>query len=650
MEEITPSLKKKLSLLPDSPGVYLLKNRNGEVLYVGKALVLKNRLRSYFTDRFRDDDPYQAKLIKLMEQVYNFDYIVTTNEEEAFILEANLIKQHRPRYNVSFKDDKHYPFIRITLHEPFPRVIIDRDRHYHQRLNRLTDSKPTTQTEEHSQIRGTPTHDQTVRGELVYDRKKDGSKYFGPYTDASSLRQTLRLIGWLLPVRTCQRNIPANNIRFKKPCLNYQLSKCSGPCIGKISQREYRKLINNVISFLTGRNNEIIESLKQEMQEYSDKMDYEKAAKIRDRIKMFERVQKSQKIFFLDDEDRDIIAVCKEERLAVVTVLKILGGRLLYVENYRLENVEDTPSPEILSAFVNQYYADKMDTLPHKILLTEEPQDLDGLNHWLKNRVSVPKRGENRRLINLARKNVFDFMETIKLSHLRKSDRTVFPIQELKEKLNLPKLPRKIICLDVSTIQGTDTVSSIVYFENGKPLKRGYRHFRINTVEGQDDYAAMKETLTRYLSKITEDEKPDLLIVDGGKGQLNSALSVMKDFTEIAVISLAKRLEEVYLPSHSEPLSLPRSSSALRLLVTIRDEAHRFAIGYHRKRRTVRTIRSDLDKIKGIGKDKKFLLLKHFGSVENIKKAGEDDLIAVKGIGSKTAKLIYNYLHQNRTD
>ncbi|MBW6516246.1 MAG: excinuclease ABC subunit UvrC [Candidatus Cloacimonetes bacterium] len=605
MEKITSHLKEKLNLLPSSPGVYLMKDQKGEVIYVGKALNLKNRIRSYFSGKVSDEDSYQTKITQMVSQITDLEYIITPSEQEAFLLEANLIKKYRPRYNVSLKDDKQYPFIKITLHEPFPRVMLDRE------------------------------------------RAKDGSKYFGPYSDATAVRRTLRTIEWLMPLRTCKRNIPAGEPIYQKPCLNYQLGKCSAPCIGKISQAEYGKLIDYVISFLQGKNREIINSLHQEMIELSSKMQFEKAARIRDQISMFEKLQKSQHIFFHDEENRDVITPYKEEKLAVVTVLKILSGKLLNKENYRLENAEDASSAEILAAFINQYYADKMNTLPHKILLSEEPQDYESLNRWLHNRLHIPQRGDNRQLIAIAQKNAFNFMETIKLSHLRKASRTVFPIQELKEKLGLSKLPRKMICLDISTIQGSDTVSSIVYFENGKPLKREYRHFRIASLQGQDDYAAIRETLSRYLKKMTDENRPDLIIIDGGKGQLNAALAELKEYTEIAMISLAKRLEEIYLPHKSEPIFLPRSSSALRLLVTIRDEAHRFAINYHRKKRSQRTIQSDLDQIKGIGKDKKFLLLKHFGSVENIKKASEQEVMEVKGIGEKTAKMVKDGLDKS---
>ena len=603
MEKISSLISKKINLLPDAPGVYLMKNRKGEVIYVGKALVLKNRVRSYFIDNHKEDDPYQAKTVQMISQIADIDYIITDSESEAFLLEANLIKQYRPRYNVNLKDDKQYPFIKVTIQEPFPRILVDRD------------------------------------------LAKDGSRYFGPYTEAASIRKILRTIEWLLPVRTCKRNIPAGKPAYKKPCLNYQLGKCSAPCIGKISQVDYRKLIDHVISFLNGRSRDIINSMRTEMQEKSKKLEFEKAASLRDQIEAFERIQKTQTMYFLDEKNRDIIAPYQEENLAVVTVLKILGGRLLNTENYRLNNVEKATIGEILSAFVNQYYAEKLDNLPGMILLSVEPEDFDSLNRWLGNRLHIPRRGENRHLISLARKNAFNFLETIRLSHLRKASRTIFPVQELKEKLALPKLPRKIICVDISTIQGTDTVSSLVYFENGKPLKREYRHFRITSVTGQDDYAAMRETLTRYMKKVNDDNRPDLIIVDGGKGQMNAALSIMKAYPEIALISLAKRMEEVYIPDATEPLFLPRSSSALRLLVKIRDEAHRFTISYHRKRRTSRTIKSDLDSITGIGKEKRFLLLKHFGSVENLRKSSSEELTQVKGIGRKTAELILKELN-----
>jgi len=558
MEEVNDKLQQKIDFLPDLPGVYMMKNRNGDVIYAGKALNLRNRVRSYFTNRFDEADSYQAKLIKLVEQVTDIEYIVTSDESEAFLLEANIIKEYKPRYNVTLKDDKRYPFIKITVNEPFPRLMIDRE------------------------------------------KRKDGSKYFGPYSDSSVLRRTIRVMEWILPIRTCKRNIPAGKPVWKKSCLNYQLGKCCAPCIGAISQADYRKMIRNLMAFLTGKNSDIIASLTKDMHQKSENLEFENAAKIRDQITAIEKVQKAQHMYFLDEEDRDVITYYREESIVVVAVLKILGGKLLNQEFYRLANAAENEPSEILSAFIKQYYVDKLDSLPSIIMISEEPEDFESLNLWLKKRIIIPQRGDNKKLLSIARKNAFNHVEAIKLSHIRKTSRTVYPVQELKEKLNLPKLPRKMACLDISTIQGSDTVAAVVYFENGKPLKKGYRHFRMKTLEGQDDYGAIRETLSRYLNHVTDEFRPDLIIIDGGKGQLSSASSVLGKDSDILLISLAKRMEEVYLPDNPESVLLPRSSSALRLLINVRDEAHRFAITYHRKKRTGRSLQSKLDDVPGV--------------------------------------------------
>lgn len=629
------SLKKKLKYLPSSPGVYLMKNSAGEVIYVGKALYLNKRVRSYFvnadekimrdTARDYDERPlppvsngiesYHTKTESLITKITDLDYIVTSTEDEAFLLEANLIKKYRPRYNISLKDDKKYPFLKLTTNEPFPRLFV-------------------------------------VRQIL-----KDGAKYFGPYTDAATIRKIIRYIEWLLPLRTCRRKIEPDTKTQEKPCLNYQMGKCPAPCTGNITVPEYNRTVRNVISFLNGRDKEIIEDLKKEMNKAGEKLQFEKAAKIRDRIATFEKMQRNRTIHFPDENDRDVIAIYKEEKLAAVSVLKILSGKLLNKENHRLTNAEDADKSEILEAFISQYYAEKQDKLPHKILLSDKPQDFESLNRWLKNRLTIPQKGDNRLLMNIARKNAFDFVETIKLSHIRKTDRTVFPVQELKEKLLLDKLPRKMICIDISTIGGVDTVSSIVFFENGKPSKKRYRHLTIKNSEIQDDYAAIFETLTRYLKKVETSDRPDLIVIDGGKGQLNAANKALSTYLQenteessIPIISLAKKAEQVFTCTQNAPVLLPRSSSALRLLVNIRDEAHRFAVSYHRKKRTKRFLTSELDNIEGVGDYTKFLLLNSFGSVENIKKATIEELTQIKGIGRKTAEKISKTLTGSDTE
>ena len=599
MAKVPKKIKDKLILLPDSAGVYIYRNSSDKVIYVGKSKVLKNRVRSYFSGK-----PADGKTQELVSKIADLDYIVTTTEEQALILEANLIKKYRPKYNIMLKDDKQYPFIKITLKEDFPRIFVTRD------------------------------------------MKKDGSRYFGPYTDSRAIRKTLRLLEWIFPMKTCSRIIEEGKPLYKRACMNLQMGKCPAPCVGKITKAEYKKTVKNVINFLNGRNQDVIDDLILQMNLHSQKMEFEEAARKRDRIADIQKLNKSRNLFFTDQKNRDVIGIYQEDKLAAASVLKILSGKLLNKEIYVLENSAGSTLSSLMSAFLKQYYVPKLDSLPHRILLQEKPDEFTSLNKLLHNKLENPQRGERKSLVKIAKDNAFNFVEEQKLKYLRKSDRTIFPIKELKDKFGLTNLPRKMVCLDISTIQGTDTVSSLVFFENGKPKKKNYRHYIIKTVQGQDDFASMAETMNRYLLKINEQEKPDLIVIDGGKGQLSSAQAILMELEidDIALISLAKRLEEVYLPGKTESIILPRSSSALRLLVNLRDEAHRFAITFHRKRRSKRTLQSELDKIGGIGEKTKFTLLKEFGSIENIKNATIAELSDVKGIGEKSAKLILGYL------
>lgn len=604
MEKIPQIVKERLKHVPENPGVYLMKDKDGEIIYIGKALVLRNRVRSYFTGT-----PPDLKTRQLVGNIADLEYIVTSSETEALVLEANLVKKHRPRYNIDLKDDKKYPFIAVTLAEPFPRVFVTRD--------------------------------------LL----RDGTKYFGPYTDAGAVRRTLRHLAWVFPLRSCKRKIPADKIVWERACINYQLGKCPAPCIGKIDQDSYGEIIHQVIRFLQGHDGEVIEQLQRSMDTAAEKMEFEKAAKLRDRIRAIEKLRKNQNVWFADGRDRDVIGYYRDGSKAVIAVLKVLGGKLLNRETYEMANISEQTREAILAAFLQQYYSGYEESggargaLPHQILIQFEPEEMDTLNTWLHGRLHIPQRGDNRKLLAIAKKNAFTLVEELKLMHLRKASRSILPVQELKDKLGLTTLPRRMACVDISTIQGTDTVSSLVYFENGKPRKKNYRRFIMKSVEGQDDFASMRETLQRYLRRIKEGEEPDppdLIVIDGGKGQLSSAWAMLQEsgVEGIEMISLAKRIEEVFTPGASDSVILPRTSIALRLLVQIRDEAHRFAVGFHRKRRSSRTLTSELDRIKGLGNEKKFLLLKEFGSVTGIRKAQLSELMRVPGIGEKTARLV----------
>lgn len=605
MQTPKPQIENKLHLLPDKPGVYLWKNAKGEVIYVGKALSLKNRVRSYL-----NNSPKDPKTEQLVIHIAALDYIITTSESEAFLLEASLIKQNQPKYNVLLKDDKRYPYVKITINEPFPRVFVTR--------------------------------------EII----KDGSRYFGPYTDVRSLRRTLRSFEWLFPIRNCTRNIPIGAVVYKKACINYQLGKCSAPCIGKISQGQYMQIVNKLIGFFEGKYEELLSEFRHEMNSLSEELRFEEAAKIRDRIIAIQNIQKRQSVVYTDCRNVDIIGFYQEENDAVCLVLKMQEGAIVNQENYPMKNLALESRESILGSFIKLYYSQK-DNLPQEILLPFEPQDYVGLSKWLNGKLTLPQRGEKTKLLAMAKRNAFNIVEERKLAHLRKANRTIYPIQELKEALGFDKLPRKIVCMDISTIQGTDTVSSAVYFENGKSKKKYYRHFIIRDIQTQNDFAALQETLARFLKEIDKepDMKPDLFIIDGGKGQLSATYDILVNslYADIYIVSLAKRAEEIFLPGKLESVILSRSSSALRLVTRVRDEAHRFAISFHRSRRSKRTLISELEEISGIGEQSKFLLLKELGSVENIRLADIETLTSIKGIGAKTAKHIYDFFHREQS-
>lgn len=600
MQAPTKEIADKLRFLPEQPGVYLWKDKNAEIIYVGKALNLNNRIKSYLNPYGKD-----PKTEQLVKNIADLEYIITNSEADAFLLEATLIKRYRPKYNIMLKDDKRYPFVKVTVTEPFPRIFVSRD--------------PV----------------------------KDGSKYFGPYTDVRALRRTLRSFEWIFPIRTCNRNIP--KIKYKQACINYQLGKCPAPCVGFITQSDYSLIVNRLVRFFGGKYQEILDEFRTEMQLAATMLRFEDAAKLRDRIVAIQKIQKRQSVFYADQRNIDIVGFYQEDRQAICLILKMKDGAIVNQENYPLTNLEHEARESILNAFLQLYYAERED-LPDEILLPFEPFEYEKLNEWLGNRFTLPQRGEKTKLITMAKRNAFHIIEEGKLAHLRKANRTIFPIQELKEVLGMPKLPRKIVCMDISTIQGTDTVSSAVYFENGKSKKKFYRHFIIRSIDTQNDFAAMQETLTRFILEIDKDPemKPDLFIIDGGKGQLSASNAILSQsaYKDIQLISLAKRAEEVFVPQASESLILPRSSSALRLLVTIRDEAHRFAITFHRKRRSKRTLESALEAIPGVGEQSMFLLLKELGSVDKIKEADIDTLCEIKGIGKVTATHIHNYFHQ----
>lgn len=571
--------------LPSKPGVYIMKDVENTIIYIGKAKNLKNRVQSYFREKL--DRP---KTQVLMSHFDSLEYILTNSEKEALILEATLIKKHRPRYNVQLKDDKRYPYVKIT-NEKFPRVVITRN--------------------------------------IV----KNGV-YYGPFTDVGSVKQTVKFLKSLFKIRTCRN--------MNGPCLNSQIDLCYAPCEGKISEEEYAKIINKIDLFFQGKYSVIVKNLKKEMIDASDNQEYEKAAVIRDQIASIEEIMEKQFVELIDDDlDQDVIAIAPSENEVVVIIMPIRKGKIVGRDDFLMSTSEYDSNSEILFAFIQQYY-DYNRHIPKQILLAEDINEKELLQDWLsdlrgnKVHIKVPQKGVKLRLVNMAQKNA----EIIKHQKKKMENSLI----ELKKYLKLDKLPRIIEGYDISNISGKFAVGSKVSFKDGKPNKKGYKHFKMET-PGPNDFAMMEELLTRRLKMIDSDEGPDLIVIDGGKGQLGMACGVLEklNLTHIPIIGLAKEFEEIYLPNTQRPIIIPKNNKALHLLQQVRDESHRFAITYHRKLRSKNISGSSLDDISGIGKKRKINLLKAFGTIENIKKASVKDLAEIKGMNKKVAQNVFDY-------
>lgn len=599
------ALPEKLENLPAAPGVYQHKDGSGKVLYVGKAKNLRNRVRQYF-QKSRSLGP---RIEQMLTKATDIEIIVTDSEVEALILEANLIKKFRPRYNVSLKDDKSYPYIVITG-EPYPRVFVTR------------------------QIR------------------RDGSRYFGPYTDVKNVRSALKSIRDIFMIRSCNFFIDADAIRRKKfkVCLDYHIKKCEGPCEGLVSQEKYNAMIDQVASLLRGRTGTLIRSLRSEMERLASARRYEDAALVRDRIKGLEAYSERQKAVDLDATDRDIIAFSAEGDDACGVIFKLRDGKMVGRQHYYLGNVDGKPEEEILETLLQQYYLEAED-IPREVMIQTPLEDADAITRWLGERrgeavaLVVPEGGEEAKLVRLTRSNARFLLDELKIQKMKRADYIPHPVTALQKDLRLERLPRRIECFDNSNIQGSDPVASMVVFVDGRPRKSEYRKFRIRSVSGPDDFASMREIIERRYSRVLEEqgELPDLIVVDGGKGQLSSAVEVLGKLGigNQPVIGLAKRLEEVFLPGKSEPELIAKTSSGLRLLQQVRDEAHRFAITFHRTLRAKRTLQTELDLIEGVGKKRAQELLEAFGSVQGVKFATHEQLAEV--VGEKTASKIREY-------
>ncbi|HET55459.1 MAG TPA: excinuclease ABC subunit C [Ignavibacteria bacterium] len=603
-------LENKLQNLPAEPGVYQFKNEKGKIIYIGKAKNLRNRVRSYFHSSV--DSP-KTKI--MVEKVTDLELLITSSEMEALILENNLIKQHKPRYNVNLKDDKSFPYIRIT-NEPYPQIY-------------------STRTIE-----------------------KDGSKYFGPYTDVKNMKASLRMINKLFKIRSCKYWIDDEVIKSKKIklCLDYHINKCDGPCEGLISEKDYNRMVSQVIKLLRGKTDELITDLKTEMNTASSNLEFEKAASIRDKIEQLEVYSSKQKIVLQSNDDKDIISAAIEGKDVASTILNIRSGRLVGKRQLNLSSERSDDLNEIYNAIIKFYYNEYVD-IPKEIIVEETPIDKNALIEWLSKKGNrnvsfvIPQRkSEAKSLLQMCKQNAILQLKEIQLQRMKKEGNVPYVLSALQRDLRLKALPRKIECFDISNLQGTDTVASMVVFVDGKPKKSLYRKYIINEVEGPDDFASMREVIRRRYKRLLEDNEqlPDLIIVDGGKGQLSSALEILEELgiKNQPIIGLAKRLEEIFLPGISESQSIPKTSSSLKLIQHLRDEAHRFAITFHRLRRDKRTLQTELTEIPGIGPKVAEKLLISFNSIDEIKNAATAELANV--IGKSKAEKVKNY-YLNKT-
>ena len=598
------NLEVNLKNLPALPGVYQFLNKKGKVIYVGKAKSLKNRVKSYFLDNISS-----AKTKALVSKIDNLQVVVTDSELEALILENNLIKEFKPRYNVNLKDDKSFPFIKVT-NELFPRIY------------------PTRKV------------------------MNDGAKYFGPYTDVRSMRTSLRMINQIFKIRSCKLDLTEKNIADKKfkVCLDYHIKKCDGPCEGFISPAAYNEMVDEVVKLLKGKTDDLIKDLKNRMELAVKNLEFEKAAELRDKIAQLDSLSSKQKIVSDDFEDRDIFAIAYEGKDSTCAVFNIRSGKLIGKKQLKLSIEEGEELSEIYSAAIKFYYNDFTE-IPKEIILEIQPDDAEALTEWLKMKsgkkikIFVPQRGDLKSLVKMCKENASLQLKEIQLQKMKNLGNAPYSLSALQRDLRLKTIPRRIECFDISNLQGTDTVASMVVFEDGKPKKSLYRKFIIKTVEGPDDFSSMREVIERHYSRLQSENQPlpDLIMVDGGKGQLSSAVEILDKlgFKNYNIIGLAKRLEEVFFPGQSDPELIPKTSSGLKLLQQVRDEAHRFAITFHRTRRSKRIIKTELTDIAGIGKETAKLLLQNFGSVDAIKNSSADEIEKI--IGKKKAELVISY-------
>ncbi len=602
MGRVAVKLQEKIAQVPDRPGVYLYKDAKAQIIYIGKAASLRSRVRSYFQDS-RARDP---KTDALVAQIRDLEYIVTTNELEAMILESTLVKKHRPRYNIILRDDKHYPFLKLTTNEDFPRLVVAR--------------------------RVQP----------------DGAAYFGPFYPATAMRETLRLVRQLFPLRTCRIKIDGT---LPRPCLQYYIHRCNAPCTGWETREGYSKTVREVERFLEGRNDDLAADLTREMEAAAEETKFERAAALRDRIQALNTVRERQQMISTDEADADIVGVVRQGSEACVQLFFVRKGRLLGRESFFFERVAGWTDGDILSAFVRQFYVRDV-TPPPEIVLSEALPEAELTAEWLSQRrggrveLLAPQRGRKRELVAMAEENAALALQSHLLS---RGNRQQVVLEDLQRALSLPELPHRVEAFDISTIQGHETVASMVVWVDGDMKRDEYKRYKIRTVTGTDDFASMQEVLGRRYGKALETEGvlPDLIVLDGGRGQLNVGIKALEaiGLDYIPIAALAKRAEEVYLPERLQPLVLDMGSPALQALQKMRDEAHRFAITYHKKLRSRRAIASVLDQIPGVGPTLRTSLLRTLGSAKGVRQASVAELASVPKVTPKLAQRIYDFFH-----
>lgn len=617
--EISKHIEGILATLPAKPGCYLMKNAEGTIIYVGKAINLKNRVRSYF----HADSSHDSKTRRLVRQIADIEWIVVGSELEALILEMNLIKRHRPRYNIKLKDDKRYPYIKVHWSDPFPKV--------------------------------------TVTRHMV----EDGSRYFGPYTSAWAVYQTLDVLRRVFPYLTCDRVITGQD---QRACLYYDIKLCLAPCIGAVNQAQYRQMISDLMDFLSGHSEPVLARVQAEMDKAAEELRFEKAAALRDQIKAMQNIMERQKVIFASDyKDSDVIALARADGEACVQIFFIRAGKLIGREYFILEGTEDAADAEVMEQFVKQFYTEAA-SVPQQVLLPHEIEEAKIIGEWMRSRrggekveIRVPKEGQTRELVQMAAENASETLSALRTQWQADSHKQEQALAELQSALNLPAPPNRIECYDVSHTQGVATVGAMIVFEQGVPAKGQYRKFNIDStsIGAPDDFASMEEMLTRRFRRWQSAEEaasgpgskvdasfsrlPDLVIVDGGKGQLGRVVKVLENFglaEKVPVVGLAKQEEEIFFPHRSNSLKLPRHSQGLYLVQRIRDEAHRFGITAHRARRSKQGMASALDSVPGVGPARRKALLKHFGSVDKIRSATMEELTSVQGINADVAESI----------